>query len=102
LRIIELLPLLPKAVVATASFAGLREGELRGVEWPDLADDALTVNRSVWKMVANEPKTRASRQSAPVIPTLAEIRDEYRASMQNPRAGLMFHQDNGSAWTWAS
>ena len=61
-RILELLPLLPKAVVATASFAGLREGELRGIEWPDYTGDALNVNRSVWKTVVNEPKTRASRQ----------------------------------------
>jgi len=33
LQILDVLPLLPKAVVATASFVGLREGELRGVEW---------------------------------------------------------------------
>ena len=54
--------MLPKAVVATASFAGLREGELRGVEWPDFAGDALAVKRSIWKTVVNEPKTRANRQ----------------------------------------
>ena len=30
LRILDVLPLLPKAVVATAAFFGLREGELRG------------------------------------------------------------------------
>jgi integrase len=34
-RILKVLPLLPKAVMATASFAGLREGELRGLEWTD-------------------------------------------------------------------
>ncbi len=95
LRILDLLPLLPKAVVATASFAGLREGELCGVEWPDFAGDALTVNRSVWKTIVNEPKTRASRQSVPVIPTLTKLLDEYRASMHNPRTGVMFHQGNG-------
>ena len=53
LRILEVLPLLPKAAVATASFAGLREGELRGVEWPDFAGETLTVRRSVWKAVVN-------------------------------------------------
>jgi integrase len=95
LRILDLLPLLPKAVVATASFAGLREGELCGVEWPDFAGNALTVNRSVWKTIVNEPKTRASRQSVPVIPTLTKLLDEYRASMHNPRTGVMFHQGNG-------
>jgi integrase len=94
LRILELLPLLPKAVAATASFAGLREGELCGVEWPDFTGDALTVKRSVWKTIVNEPKTRASRQAVPVIPTLAKILDEYRASMHNPRTGVIFHQGN--------
>jgi integrase len=95
LRILEVLPLLPKAAVATASFAGLREGELRGVEWPDFAGDTLTVKRSIWKAVVNEPKTRASRQSVPVIPTLAKILDEYRASMHNPKTGVIFHSGNG-------
>lgn len=95
LRILEVLPLLPKAAVATASFAGLREGELRGVEWPDFSDDAITVSRSIWKTVVNEPKNRASRQSVPVIPTLAKILEEYRASMRNPITGLIFHSGNG-------
>jgi integrase len=95
LRILEVLPLLPKAAVATASFAGLREGELRGVEWPDFAGDTLTVKRSIWKAVVNEPKTRASRQSVPVIPTLAKILDEHRASMHNPGTGVIFHSGNG-------
>ena len=40
LRILDVLPLLSKAVVGTASFAGLREGELRGLEWPDYTGEA--------------------------------------------------------------
>jgi integrase len=32
-RILEFLPLFPKAIIATAAFAGLRRGELRGLEW---------------------------------------------------------------------
>ena len=95
LRILEVLPLLPKAAVATASFAGLREGELRGMEWPDFSGDTITVSRSIWKTVVNEPKTRSSRQSVPVIPTLATILEEYRASMQNPLTGVIFHSGNG-------
>jgi integrase len=95
LRMLEVLPLLPKAAVATASFAGLREGELRGVEWPDFTGDMLTVSRSIWKTVINEPKTRASRQAVPVIPALAEILEEYRASRQSPRTGVIFHSGSG-------
>src|ERR1700730_5700775 len=95
LQILDVLPLLPKAVVATASFVGLREGELRGVEWPDYNGTEMTVNRSIWKSVVNRPKTRASRNSVPVIPALATILDEYRMSMHNPNSGLVFHSGNG-------
>jgi integrase len=94
-RILEVLPLLPKAVTATASFAGLREGELRGLEWPDYTGDSLSVNRSVWKGIVNGPKTRASAQAVPVIRQLAEILNAYRLSMGNPATGVMFHSGGG-------
>ena len=77
-RILEFLPLLPKAVVETAAYAGLREGELRGLEWTDYAGDVLSVNRSIWKTVVNKPKTRASAKPVPVIRQLAEILETYR------------------------
>jgi integrase len=31
----DVLPLQSKAVVAMAAFAGLREGEIRGLDWTD-------------------------------------------------------------------
>jgi len=95
-RILDVLPLLPKAVIATASFAGLREGELCGLEWPDYSGDSLNVNRSIWKSVPNGPKTRASGKPVPVIRQLAEILKAYRISMGNPAAGVMFHSGDGT------
>jgi hypothetical protein len=44
LRILDVLPLLPKAAVATASFVRLREGELRGLEWQDYNGTEITVS----------------------------------------------------------
>jgi integrase len=90
-RVLEFLPLLPKAAVATAAFAGLREGELRGLEWEDYAGDVLSVNRSIWRTVVNKPKTRASAKPVPVIRQLAEILDTYRSSIGNPLTGTIFH-----------
>jgi len=90
-RILKFLPLLPKAAVATAAYAGLREGELRGLEWTDYAGDVLSVNRSIWKTVVNKPKTRASAKPVPVIRQLAEILDSYRSSIGNPMTGVIFH-----------
>lgn len=93
--LLDVLPLLPKAVIATAAFAGLREGELRGLEWTDYTGNSLSVKRSVWKSVVNGPKTRASAQSVPVIRQLAEILETYRLSMGNPSKGVMFHSGGG-------
>src|SRR5207253_609508 len=49
---------------------------------------------SIWMSVVNLPKTRASRDTVSVIPALAEILDEYRRSMGNPKAGMIFHSGN--------
>jgi integrase len=94
-RILEFQPLPAKAVVATAAYAGLREGELPGLQWTDYTGDVLTVNRSIWKSVVNKPKTRASAKPVPVIRQLAEILDVYRSSMGNPTTGVMFHSGEG-------
>src|SRR5208337_2662206 len=95
LQILDHLPLLEKSLVATAALAGLRQGELRGLEWTDYTGTELVIKRSIWMSVVNLPKTRASRDSVPVIPALAEILDEYRRSMGNPEAGVVFHSGNG-------
>jgi integrase len=94
-RILDVLPLLPRAVLAVASLAGLREGELRRLDWRDWRHEALEVRRSVWKSTVNAPKTLASAQAVPVIPFLAKILSQYRASMHDPAAGTMFHNGDG-------
>jgi hypothetical protein len=94
LQILDRLPLIAKGLVATAAFAGLRLGELRGLEWTDYIGAELTINRSIRRSVISPPKTRASRNSVPVIPALAEILDEYRRSMGNPETGVVFHSGN--------
>jgi integrase len=94
LQMLDRLPLLAKSLVATAAFAGLRLGELRGLEWTDYTGAELTINRSIWRSVVNPPKTRASRNSVPVIPALAEILDEYRRSVGNQETGVVFHSGN--------
>ncbi len=95
LQILDLLPLLAKTLVVTAAFTGLRQGELRGLEWTDYTGTELTINRSIWMSVVNLPKTRASRDSVPVIPALAEILHEYRRSMGSPEVGMVFHSGDG-------
>jgi len=88
-------PLLERSLVATGALAGLRQGELRGLEWTDYTGTELVIKRSIWMSVVNLPTTRASRDSVPVIRALAEILDEYRRSMGSPEAGVVFHSGDG-------
>jgi integrase len=94
-QILKVLSLLAKSVVATAAFAGLRRGELRGLEWSDYTGSSMTINRSIWRFVINLPTTRASRASVPVIRPLAAILDEYRRATGYQRAGVIFHEGDG-------
>jgi integrase len=83
--------------VAVAAFAGLRAGEIRGLEWdayePALDDDTLGliyVRRSIWRKHATDPKTFKSRAAVPVIPQLAEQLERWRRACGNPTKGPMF------------
>jgi integrase len=66
-----------RTAVAVAAFTGLREGEIRGLRWPDYTDDQLHVRRSVWRTHVGETKTDESTGAVPVIGPLHTILDEH-------------------------
>jgi integrase len=86
-----------RTIVLTAAFTGLRKSELRGLAWEDFNGRELSVNRSVWGTkklaerlapgssawggVANQPKTKRSRASIPVVKQLAEALEAHRRRM---------------------
>jgi integrase len=49
----------------------------------------------MWRSVVSLPKTRASRDSVPIIPALAEILGAYRRSTGNPELGFVFRSSDG-------
>ena len=85
-----------RSVVLTAAFTGLRKSEIRGLAWEDFDGCELSVKRSVWGTkklakklktstawggVANEPKTKRSRASIPVVKQLADALEAHRLRM---------------------
>jgi integrase len=89
-RMLAALPEPAATVVATAAFAGLRYGELRGLNWRDYDGTKLEVRNSIWKNVVNDPKTERSKSPVPVVGPLASRLDVLRASQGNPSDGYIF------------
>jgi len=78
-----------------ASFAGLREGELSGLQWPDYRNGALHVVRSVWNGQIVKPKTKQSEAPVPVISQLADRLEMHRLRCGNPVSGPIFANSLG-------
>lgn len=75
---------------AVASFAGLREGELSGLEWPDYQNGALHVARAIWNGQTVKPKTKQSEAPVPVIKQLADRLEMHRLRCGKPTSGPIF------------
>jgi len=90
LAMISVLPRRSATVVALAGLTGLREGEIRGLQWQDYDGETLSVARSVWRTHVHQPKTDASIDKVPVIPSLKTILNEYRTSVPNNPTDWIF------------
>ena len=75
---------------AVAAYAGLRRGEIEGLEWPDYRDGELHVTRSIVNGQASTPKTTISSAPVPVIRPLAERLEMHRLRSGNPEVGPIF------------
>lgn len=73
--------------VAIAAFTGMRESEIRGLQWPDYTGDFLHVRRRVWRTHVGNTKTPESKNSVPVIAPLKKILDRYRKATANGSEG---------------
>jgi len=80
---------------AVAAFAGLRRGEIEGLDWLDYHDGFLWVARSIWNGHTEEPKTEKSKGAVPVIRQLADRLDLHKLRCGNPAGGPMFANSQG-------
>lgn len=78
-----------RTVVGVAAFAGLRESEIRGLQWSDYADGKLYVRRSIWRTHIGETKTPESKNFVPVVAPLRKLLDQHKTTA------------NGSTWIFA-
>ena len=78
------------AIAATFAFTGVRPGELRGLRWENFNGSEIRVTHSVWNRDVDEPKTKNSKATIPIIPLLADILTGYRKAIGEPESGWLF------------
>jgi integrase len=94
-------------VVALAAFSGLRKSEIQGLQWRDIRDGEIHVERAAWRTTKLETtKTDASRDSVPIIVrsdtwlgisrTTATIEKGNHQVDLSPRAGSLVVQTHAA------
>jgi integrase len=84
-----------RTIVAVAAFTGLRESEIRGLQWPDYSGEELFVRRAVWRRAVGDVKTPESKSRVPVIAPLRKLLDAHRR--QNGKHEWIFSGPQGFA-----
>ena len=86
----KMLPVLestPHVAVTVAAYTGLSLGELQGLQWQDATDGQLNVQRTIWHGIEGNPKTKARKDSVPLLPPIV-------------RNALKQHRKSNPTTTW--
>ena len=90
LAMLRVVPEPSRTVIAVAAFAGLRSGEIEGLQWEGYDGESLKVMRGMWRGIAGETKSQSSKGTIPVIAPLRRFLDQHRLLSGNPETGIMF------------
>jgi len=87
-----------RAVIGVAAFAGLREGEIRGLWWEDDESSVLNIRRSVRRgFVLDETKTHEDEDDPGVVPIIQALRLMFDQIRPQAGSGWMFANSIGGA-----
>jgi integrase len=92
------LPAFERALWATAFYAGLRLGELQGLDWSDVdfVQNLIRVERSWDRQVGViEPKSRAGKRRVPLTATLRSYLFDHRLQQGAGGGGRVFPNGRG-------
>ena len=83
-------------IMAIACFEGLRPGEIAALRWEDFDTGWIHIRRSVVGGNVDEPKTRASMDSVPLLDQVRVPLELWRRKCGNPTEGWLFESRNGT------
>lgn len=83
------------AIIAVTAFAGLREGEVRGLWWEDDRGDILAICRSVWRTTVKDTKVEEDVDDPGQVPIIRQLRKLLNAIRPEHPEGFMFPNRSG-------
>jgi len=87
-KMLSILEGTPHVAVIVAAYTGLSLGELQGLKWQDVADKQLNVQRTIWHGIEGKPKTKARKDSIPLLPIVRKALKQHRKA--NPSTTWVF------------
>jgi integrase len=85
-----------RALFSLAAETGLRAGEIAGLRLTDVSQDRITLDQSVWRGVAQEPKTQNAKRQIAISPWLADMLQEQIERQRAKNRELVFTTSNGT------
>ena len=77
-KMLTVLEGIPHVAVTVAAYTGLSLGELQGLQWQDVTDGKLNVQRTIWHGIEGQPKTKARKDSIPLLPVVRKVLKQHR------------------------
>jgi integrase len=99
-KIVGVLKGTARVAVVTAAYTGLSLAELKGLQWSDITDGQLVVQRTVWHGQEGAPKTEARNAPMPLLPVVAKELAAHRK--QNPGTVWVFEGPKGKPYDLAT
>jgi integrase len=87
-KMLSVLDGVPHVAVTVAAYTGLSLGELQGLQWQDVTEGQLKVQRTIWHGIEGQPKTKARKDSIPLLPIVRDTLKRHRKS--NPSTTWIF------------
>ncbi len=94
--ILVLVPNTCKVIIALAAYAGLSKSEIQGLLWEAYHGTELAIRSSVVNGKRGEPKTKARKDTVPLIEPVRSLLDMHRLALGNPETGVMFATRTGT------
>jgi integrase len=76
-KMVALLKGTARTAVTLAAWTGLSLAELRGLQWPDVEAEQITVRRTVWHRIVGPTKTDERNAPVPLLPVVSKALAEH-------------------------